>query len=167
MVRLFSADNATYSFEIGLQLTDVFSRKFRTTDLFGRVIAQGGCEAFVLEDLRTWIKSWVSWSNLTAYPTFSKRWDYRFPKINSNLNCPIILEKHRKLVDKQSSAFFFFLTQGKRWNFFQNLNKKFLFALCLTQNCWYGLNSIWLIQSIDSFSTSWAFNLLSIQPLET
>lgn len=53
MVRLFSADNATYSFEIGLQLTDVFPRKFRTTDLFGRVIAQGGCEAFVLEDLRT------------------------------------------------------------------------------------------------------------------
>lgn len=49
----------------------------------------------------------VTWSNLTAYPTLSKRWDYRFSKFNSNLNCPIILEKHRKLVDKYSAAIFF------------------------------------------------------------
>lgn len=84
-----------------------FPRKSGTTDLFRRVLAQGGCEVFVLEDLRTWLKSLVTWSNLTAYPTFSKRWDYRFPKFNSNLKCPIILEKCIKHVDKESSVIFF------------------------------------------------------------
>lgn len=41
-----------------------------------------------------------------------------------------------------------------------NLKKKLLFALCLTQNCLYELNNIWLIQSVDPH-----FNLLKPKPI--